>query len=222
MAARNRSGEPTDLRSKSAMHVFDPAQGRWTEGVPMPEPRSSHDAVVAGGVLFVGGGWQLAGPASGGRWPEAVWTLDLRRQDAVWESVPQPFRRRALAMAAAGGRVYFMGGIDAEGGPSRVVDILEPRTGVWSVGPDLPEGPMQGFGSSAIALNDRIYWSGMAGDLMELTPGASEWRRVGRLEHPRFFHQLVTAGQRHLVALGGEGAEGKRGDLEWLEVGAPA
>jgi hypothetical protein len=220
MAARNRSGEPTDLHSKATVWSYDCAHvsAGWQAGPPMPEPRSSHDAVVEGGALYVGGGWQLAGKPSAGRWLDAVWRLDLGKAGAAWESIPQPFRRRALAMAAANGRIYFLGGIDAEGEPSSAVDVLDTGNGQWSRGPDLPDGPMKGFGFSALALGGKVYASGLSGDVLELGPGDAEWRVVARLGSPRFFHRWVTAGNSHLVALGGEGNGAKLAQLEVVRV----
>ena len=54
----------------------------------------------------------------------------------------------------------------------------------------------------------------MKGDVCRLEADGSAWAVVGKLAHPRFFHRLVPAGTRHLVAAGGEDSEGKRRDLE--------
>jgi hypothetical protein len=220
MAARNRGGEPTDLHSKSTVWIYDSrnASAEWQAGPPMPEPRSSHDAVVENGALYVGGGWQLAGKPSAGRWLDAVWRLDLGNAGAVWEPIPQPFRRRALAMASANGRIYFLGGIDAEGDTSSAVDVLDIASGRWSKGPDLPDGPMKGFGFSAMALGGQVYASGLSGDVLELGDADAGWRVVARLGSPRFFHRWVTAGTSHLVALGGEGNGAKLAQLEVVRV----
>jgi hypothetical protein len=121
-------------------------------------------------------------------------------------------------MAAANGRIYFLGGIDAEGEPSSAVDVLDTGNGQWSRGPDLPDGPMKGFGFSALALGGKVYASGLSGDVLELGPGDAEWRVVARLGSPRFFHRWVTAGNSHLVALGGEGNGAKLAQLEVVRV----
>lgn len=160
----------------------------------------------------------MAGKPGAGRWLDAVWRLDLGKAGAVWESIPQPFRRRALAMASAHGRIYFLGGIDAEGDPSLAVDVLEVASGRWSKGPDLPDGPMKGFGFSAMALGGKVYASGLSGEVLELGDGDTSWRVVARLGSPRFFHRWVTAGPAHLVALGGEGGGAKLSHLEVVRV----
>lgn len=218
MAARNLPGEKSDLHSKDLLARFDVRKGSWESMIPLPEPRSSHDAIVLGDTLYVGGGWTLAGGSSKGVWRDDLLKLDLRASSPAWEAVPQPFRRRALAMAGVGGRVYFLGGMDDGGGTSLEVDIFEVDTGKWSKGPDLPPGPMKGFGCSAIAQAGTIYSSGMKGDLYRLEPDGGAWTVIGRLANPRFFHRLVPAGTGHLVAAGGEDSEGKRNDLEVLEI----
>lgn len=220
MAARNPPGEPSDLHSKALVARYDTRGGGWEAIAPMPEPRSSHDAVVLGDTLYVGGGWTLAGGSSKGAWRDSLLRLDLTANSPQWEAVPQPFRRRALAMAGTGGRLYFLGGIDSEGETSSEVDVYEVSRGEWSKGPELPPGPMKGFGCSATALGGAVYYSGMKGELCRLEADGSGWSVVGKLAHPRFFHRLVPAGTRHLIAAGGEDSEGKRRDLEVLLVGS--
>ena len=219
MAARNQPGEKSDLHSKDLVTCFDTRKGRWEPMPPLPEPRSSHDAVVLGDALYVGGGWTLAGSSAKGEWRDTLLRLDLKASSPKWECIPQPFRRRALAMAGAGGRLYFLGGIDAEGNTSSEVDIYDVGGSKWSKGPDLPPGPMKGFGCSAVAQGGAIFFSGMKGDVCRLAEDGSRWIVVGKLTRPRFFHRLVPAGTRHLVAAGGEDSEGK---LKELEVILPA
>lgn len=221
MAARNQPGEKGDLHSRASVTRYDVRRGVWEDFVPLPEPRSSHDAVVLGDTLYVAGGWTLAGAAGQGVWLDTVLAIDLRSARPRWTTIPQPFRRRALALAALGDRLYCLGGIDSTGATSLEVDTLDLKSGVWAKGPELPPGPMKGFGCSAIAQAGRIYFSGMKGDLHELDPATAAWTQVGKLRHPRFFHRLVPAGLHHLVAAGGEDSESKRNDLEVLTPSKP-
>ncbi|MGE3309445.1 MAG: Kelch repeat-containing protein [Limisphaerales bacterium] len=218
MAARNQPGEKSDLHSKDLVARYDVRAGSWESVAPLPEPRSSHDAVVLGDSLYVGGGWTLAGGSSKGVWCDHLLQLDLKAGASEWKAVPQPFRRRAIAMAGSGTRLYFLGGIDAEGKTSSEVDIFEVDTGVWSKGPDLPPGPMKGFGCSAIAQAGAIYSSGMKGELWRLEPDGTAWTVVGKLANPRFFHRLAPAGTGHLVVAGGEDSEGKLNSLEVFDL----
>lgn len=216
MAARNRPGEKPDLFSRAEVLRYDPARGRWEELPPLPEPRSSHDAVVLGEKLYVGGGWSLLGGTNPAVWPDHGLVLDLRRPQAGWQKFSQPFRRRALALAALDTRVVFIGGMDSDNQPTGAVEIYDTATGQWTQGPDLPAGKFKGFACTAIAQAGRIYANAFQGDLLRLSPDAQSWEIVGRLNTPRMAHRLVTAGRHQLVALGGEDGEDKRPDLELL------
>lgn len=222
MAARNQPGEPADLHSQAEVFRFDLGKAAWEPHVPLPKPRSSHDACVLDDALYVGGGWQLAGSPRSGQWHDTLLKLDLTRRHPAWEPIPQPFRRRALAMAGLNHRLYFLGGMSAEGQTLLTVDILDLTRGSWSKGPDLPSGPMKGFGCSAVAHQGRLYVSSMKGELYAWDPAKdAAWTPVGRLQNARFFHRLVPADASHLVAIGGEDSEGKRNDLEILRLSSP-
>jgi hypothetical protein len=79
---------------------------------------------------------------------------------------------------------------------------LESQT--WTLGPALP-GENNGFGASAVGVEDRIYVSGGNGELWRLRVGDSAWERAGSLAFPRFFHRLVSPAPERIVALGGIG-----------------
>jgi Kelch motif len=107
MAAHNRPGQPNDLESIAEFARFDPRAKLWTALPPMPSPRSTHDAVVVGGKIYVFGGWRLAGGGSeNAEFLDTALMFDLNQKDGRWESLPTPpFRRRALAAASIKGRL---------------------------------------------------------------------------------------------------------------------
>jgi hypothetical protein len=220
MVARNPADAKQDLFSMTVAQRFDPRAGRWEDVAPLPAPRSSHDAVVIGKKLYVAGGWQLTGGANKPVWPANALVLDLSKADAGWKAFPQPFQRRALALAALGSRIYCIGGMDSNNKTTLAVEIYDTATGQWSKGPDLPPGENKGFACSAIAQNGRIYVTAFQGDLLRLSTDGRAWEVVGRLEHPRMAHRLVTAGATQLIAFGGEDGEDKRPDLELLTPAA--
>jgi N-acetylneuraminic acid mutarotase len=220
MAARNKADAKQDLYSMSLVQRFDPKRGQWEEFTPLPEIRSSHDAVILGDKLYVAGGWQLAGGTNKAVWPANALVLDLAHPKAGWREFPQPFQRRALALAALDSRVFCIGGMDSDNQPTLAVDIYDTTSGQWTKGPDLPAGQFKGFSCSAIPQDGRIYVTAFQGDLLRLATDARSWEVVGRLEHPRMAHRLVTAGATQLIALGGEDGEEKRPDLELLTPGA--
>jgi len=216
MAARNRSNEKQDLISTTLVQRFDARAGRWEDVAPLPAVRSSHDAVVIGDKVYVAGGWQLAGGTNKPVWPNTALVLDLKQPAKGWQEFPQPFRRRALALAALGSRVYCIGGMDSDNKTTLAVEVYDTATGQWSKGPELPPGKQKGFGCSAIAQGQHIYVNAFQGDVLRLSTDGHAWEVVGRLENPRLAHRLVTAGSTQLIALGGEDGESKRPDLELL------
>lgn len=220
MAARNPADAKQDLYSVDLVQRFNPQAGRWEDLPSLPGIRSSHDAVVLGDKLYVAGGWQLAGGTNKPVWPDHALVLDLNHPGAGWKKFPQPFQRRALALAALGTRVYCIGGMDSDNKTTTAVEVYDTATGQWSKGPDLPAGQFQGFACSAIAQGGRIYANAFQGDVLRLSLDGKAWEVVGTLAHPRMAHRLVTAGNKQLIALGGEDGEEKRPDLELLTPAA--
>lgn len=216
MAARNPADAKQDLYSMNLVQRFDPRSRRWEDVTPLPAVRSSHDAVVLGDKLYVAGGWQLSGGTNKPAWPASGLVLNLANPHASWKEFPQPFQRRALALAALGSRIYCIGGMDSDNKTTLAVEVYDTASGRWSKGPDLPSGKNKGFACSAITQNGRIYVTAFQGDLLRLAADGSAWEIVGRLGHARMAHRLVTAGATQLIALGGEDGEEKRPDLELL------
>ncbi|WP_428266204.1 hypothetical protein [Haliangium sp.] len=201
MRARNLQGQPEDLISTAEAALYRPATATWAPLPPLPEARSSHDAAVLDGTLYVLGGWRLPGHGGDATWPRDGLALPLHgpRADASWGRFSVPFARRALAVVAAGGRLLAIGGMTADGEMSRRVDIYDPATDTWTRGPDYPQ---PGFGIAAAAVGDEVYASGMDGTVYRLTVGAARWRPVAPLAFARFFHRLhVVDGE--LLAIGG-------------------
>jgi len=221
MSARNDPDEEEDLHSTASVHRFDPRRGSWEPLTPLPEPRSSHDAVVLGDRLYVAGGWELgASPDGSGRWHADAWVADLSAGTLRWERLPQPpFTRRALALAALGDKVYVIGGLDQNGDPSPQVDIFDTKAGVWRQGPPLPaSGRLKGFGASAFGVGDAVYASARDGVVYRLPIGAAEWETTDfTLRTPRFFHRLVPH-RGDLLFLGGASRSGHLNDIERIRL----
>ena len=216
MAARNKPGDKQDLYSTALIQRFDIQQGRWEDFRALPESRSSHDAVVMGTELYIGGGWQLTGGTNKPVWPDYALVLDLARPRDQWTKIPQPFQRRALALAPMDKRLFFIGGMNSDNQSTLAVEVYDTETKVWSRGPELPPGKHKGFSCSAINQNGRIYASTFQGDLLRLASDSGSWEVVGRLQYPRLSHRIVAAGRTQILALGGEDGEDKRPELELL------
>ncbi len=205
MRATNAPGQPEHLVSIAEVARYRPREARWEPLPPLPEARSSHDAVVLDGTLYVLGGWHLEGGSASASWPRDGLALrldDLDERDgqgARWRSFPAPFQRRGLAVAALAGRVVAIGGMDPDGEMSRQVDIYDPGTAAWTRGPDYPA---PAFGVAATTVGDRIYASAMDGAVYSLAPGEERWEPVTTLAFPRYFHRLQAV-DGELLAIGG-------------------
>jgi hypothetical protein len=62
----------------------------------------------------------------------------------------------------------------------------------------------------------------MSGSVQQLSKDGTEWKLVGQLHHPRFFHRLLTTPQEQVVIVGGASMQtGKTLELELLEASEP-
>ena len=86
----------------------------------MPEPRSSHQAVVVEGRLYVIGGWAVDGGIRDGTWRDTMVSVDLRQPTLSWKSEPVPFLVRAMGLVALGKGIYVLGGLTPNGTTLRV------------------------------------------------------------------------------------------------------
>lgn len=196
MSAHNEKGMPQDLRSVADVLRFDPTTRTWTALTPMPEPRSTHDAVVADGFLYVVGGWTMpGGDSTAAEFVQTALRLKLDDPGNPWESLgEQPFRRRALAAASLEGSIYVIGGLNEDMEVERRVDRYDVATGVWSQVADLPGSKLEGFAPSAFAVQGRLYVVGRDGVMVRLSKDGSTWEAVGSLRTPRITHRLVPTG----------------------------
>jgi N-acetylneuraminic acid mutarotase len=214
MRARNAEGKEADLESTADFARFDPARCAWESLAPLPAPRSSHDAATLGSQLWVAGGWKLDGASADATWDGAVLVADLSQQKPAWRVATQlPQKRRGLALAGFAGRLYVIGGMDEEGDLSKRVDVYDPKSNVWTPGPDLP---FVGFGVAAVVAQDKLYVSGRDGELHELA--GDRWQRAAAFQFPRYFHRIVGMCDGSLVSVGGTGHGGAVRVIERLEL----
>jgi hypothetical protein len=217
--AENEEGKEEDLRSVADFVRFDPVAREWEALPSLPEPRSSHDIVLAGDKLYVAGGWQLKGAEK--LWHTTAWVMDLARDrdELTWEKLPDPpFQRRALSLAYLDGKLVVIGGMQQKGGPTTRVDILDLGAGVWSQGPSLPGEGMEGFGSSASTVGRSLFVSTHGGNLLRLDAGATEWKLAAKLEDDRFFHRMLPHDGKLLLVGGASMVSGKRLHFETVDL----
>lgn len=205
--AKNAKGEEQDLRSQAGVAAFDPAPGAWRKIAPLPEPRSSFDAAVLDGQIYVAGGWQLQGDKER-LWHKTAWRLNPGAESPHWEALPEPpFQRRALALASHKGKLYAIGGMESNAEPTTRVDVFDPAASKWLRGPDLPGESMEGFGCSAFAVQGVLFVSTVSGALLRLADDGKSWEKVQQLETGRFFHRMLPIDDNTLIMMGGANME---------------
>lgn len=183
MQPRNKPGDPADNHSLADCARFDPQSNKWEDRPPLAAGRSSHDVVVVGDKLVVVGGWQMKGKGEKSEWHDTALILDLAAKELKWESVPQPFQRRALTATVVGTKVYVLGGLGAEGKPTDVFDV---ETRKWSTAPALPaEGKKaMAFSPSAATVGGRVVVNTAAGPVYRLNDKGDGWEKVGAAGPP--------------------------------------
>jgi hypothetical protein len=210
MAAKNQPDEEHDLYSVADFARFDPATKTWTDLAPLPQARSTHDAVVVGRTVYAVGGWTMKGATEKSTYLENAVAFDLDKPEAGWRTIEQPFRRRALSAGEAGGKLYVLGGLTHDFKVVRKVDVYDPATNSWSVAPEMPAtGKNDGFGTSAFGVDGHLYYSGSAGRVFRLNTAAGAWEPVGAWSLPRITHRVLPGPDHTLLAVGGN-AKGKQ------------
>ncbi len=201
----------SEMTSVDTVARFDPLQRAWEAMPSLPEGRSSHETAVVAGTLYAVGGWRLPGEDA---WAKDMLALDLANPGEGWRSIPQPFERRALAVAGTSQHVLAIGGISSDRSTPQRVDVYDVKTETWSLGPDFPGAA---FAASAHAVGDRVYATGRDGVVYRWEVGEDEWSEDGAdLTFPRFFGQLVGTDQG-LYLLGGIGGMNRSGRIRAVE-----
>jgi len=221
MVPKNSPGKDHDLESVADFARFDPTTKNWTSLAPLPQGRSTHDAVVIGQTVYVAGGWTMNGAWQKAKYNDNVAAFDLSKPETGWKTIEQPFRRRALSVAQADSKLYVLGGLNDAFKVERRVDVYDPKDGSWTLGPELPgNGKNEGFGTSAFNVEGRLYYSGGAGHIFRLDPQGKAWEIVGAWSLPRTNHRLLPGPDHTLLAVGG-GNKGKQ-TLTVEAVGLPS
>ncbi|HJN67162.1 MAG TPA: hypothetical protein QF761_13200 [Pirellulales bacterium] len=216
--ARNEIDDLPDLHSVNEFSRYDPEKHAWEALPDMPFARSSHDAVVVGDTLFVVGGWELSGD-SDGDWHDTALEIDLSSDNPQWKTIKDvPFERRALATATIAGKVFALCGMTSDGEISQDVNIYDPKTGLWTLGPQFPGEEMAGFGISAWGDGEELLATGIDGVVYRLTRDHTKWERLTKLKQGRFFHRLLPAGKGKFAMVGGASLNGHINRIDFFEI----
>lgn len=225
LSFKNKAGDPTQFHSLDTFAKYNPITKTWTNLPPLPKPRSSLDAAVVDGKLYVVGGWNLQeGTASDATWHDCVLAFDLSYEDSAWiPTAKPPFSTRALAAAGLNGKLYVLGGMNSDNKITQAVHVYDTKTDTWSAGPTLAGGDAQsGFAISAFVADGKLYYSGSEGVVYRLSDDGQSWQSVERLLFPRSFHRLVANDGKVIAIAGVARGGGYLANLEVIDVAAPA
>jgi len=135
---------------------YSPRQDTWTRKADMPTPRfQAVSAAVGGRIYVIGGG--TAGPPPPPN-AKAATVEEYEPETDTWRSrQDMPTARHAAAVAAVGGLIYVMGGVENGVRFSSAVEVYDPVTDDWDRLDDLPLPRAWG---GAAAYDGRIYLVG--------------------------------------------------------------
>jgi N-acetylneuraminic acid mutarotase len=174
-------GFPIRTREKRRLlreaEVYDPEAHRWAEIAPMQQGRQHFAAAFgADGRLYVFGGYGHTGvwtEEPGETYEEYIARSDREIRTSMLDSVeawdpatnewtpraPMPVAIEASRAAlGADGRIYVVGGNRSVSNPrgERIVQVYDPRTDSWSMGPKLRTARQ---GHAVVATPDGRIWA---------------------------------------------------------------
>lgn len=203
-SAQNAKGEKSRLVSQSLVQKYDLKEAKWIEMPSLPEPRSSMDATVHAGSIYAIGGWNMNGNSGETKWHTTAWRLPLDKDSEQWQPIAEPpFQRRAVAVVSHLDRVFVIGGMDSEGGPTTETIAYRPASNTWETVGSIVGVPMNGFGAAAAVWNGKLMVSTVDGALQELNDATGTWSVVGHATTGRFFHRMLPISNESVAIFGG-------------------
>ncbi len=139
--------------------VADDEAAAWPS---LPKPVASFGAAVSDGTVYVYGGHVgRAHSHSKNDQQGTFFALDLN-EPSEWKALPSDLPIQGLALVAAGGKLYRIGGMHARNEDPDAPDLIsvatvrrfDPASGEWSDYVDLPDGRSS---HDAVAVGSKIY-----------------------------------------------------------------
>lgn len=187
----------------SSATVYEPGTGTWTAVASMPAGRQAHTAtVLSNGKVLVAGGENATGRlassvvydpvtdswASGGNFASGV-ARDLLTAVVLPQS----------------GKVLVAGGGNSAGAQNKV-DVYDPVTGTWAVGPAMRTARRSH--TATVLANGKVLvvggWSGGATGAAEVyDPATNTWSATGALATARYDHTATLLPSGKVLVVGG-------------------
>lgn len=193
-----------------------------TFGATMTTPRYAVAGATIGNKLYVAGGQRVRRVLLDGsfRWSETVPALEAYDVTAnAWTTLANlPTSVSGASAVALDGRLCVLGGLDAYGEPTNVVQVFRPDINQWVSDPSLgaipPMRTARHFAAAAV-LDGRIYvLGGLGASKTALTatevydPASRTWQALPPMPYARYLHGAAAAGGKVFV-LGGNNAAGQ-------------
>lgn len=196
-------GYSSDSTSSATSGVwsYDPEMDVWQAEADLPGPKAAFSLVAFDGSLYAIGGEEGA---------PGVFVYDI--EAGLWSAIEAPpeINRRGAVVVVVGDEIWLLGG--ATGGEATArVDVFNPLTGVWRIGPALPE-PRAGH---AAALHDGVIYvfGGRSPDLrrtlsdmLYLPVSQRRWQSGPQLMVPRTEAAAASNGNQIFLIGGGAGS----------------
>jgi N-acetylneuraminic acid mutarotase len=202
-------GNMLNLAITSSLEEYDPSTDRWTSRTPMPVGLHHVGMGVAGGKLYVIGGYKQSGLSV---WKPVATVYAYDPATDTWaERAPMPTPRGALSVTEHDGKLYAIGGYDRQAN-SAAVEVYDPGRNTWAERAPLPT-PRDHL--AAATVSGKVYAIGgrLNGDYrrnLSVTevydPVTDRWSRAADLPTARSGITASEVGGRVYV-FGGEGAE---------------
>lgn len=203
-------GNFLNLGITPALEEYDPATDRWTSRAPMPVGLHHVGIGVAGGKLYVIGGYTQSGFSV---WQPVATVYAYDPATNAWsERAPMPTPRGALSVTEHNGKLYAIGGYDRTAN-NAAVEVYDPERNTWAERAPLPT-PRDHL--AAATVSGKVYAIGgrLNGDYRQnlsitevYDPITNRWSRAADLPTAR---SGITASvvDDQIYVFGGEEGEG--------------
>ena len=203
-------GNVMHLAITQSVEAYDSKTDRWTSKAPMPIGLHHVGIGVAGGRLYVVGGYSHSGLSV---WSPVATVYAYDPATDTWaERAPMPTARGALSVTEYDGQLYAIGGYDWKAN-SAAVEVYDPVRDVWTARAPLPT-PRDHLATATVsgkiyAIGGRVngdYHRNLAVTEM-YDPATDRWTHVADLPTARSGITAVAVDGK-IYVFGGEGSAG--------------
>jgi large repetitive protein len=183
------------------VQIYDPATDSWSEGAPMPRPRSAGGIAVHKGRIYYAGGISKS--------TSVKWLDVYNPATDTWRSLPDmPVARDHFHATVVGGSLYAIGG--RQHGTGKLVkrnDRFNISAGSWRKKSlaRVPV-PVAGYGVAkmgrAVVLFGGVAKAGAKKLVQSYNPRKDKWRRLKPMPTPRHAVQAARCGSGVYLATG--------------------